>query len=159
MATIKVQDTLEFYSMYLGWITLAMRPCPIFFHAWMRQSRLQELLYFCTVCEKKCEKKRFCTSPKVASNVVIRILVLFCLRMSTIFQQGKLKKFKTGQLRCKCKYAELSCHKYVTAGFEICTFTILGVLTNNVWNTYNSWRTVCNINLDFMPFCTGALYS
>ena len=107
------------------------------------------VIIFLHSLHKKVRKKRFCTSPKVASNVDIRILVLFCLRMSTFFQQGKLKKFKTGQLRCKCKYAELSCHKYVTAGFEICTFTILGVLTNNVWNTYNSWRTVCNINLDF----------
>ena len=68
----KVQDNLSFYTMYLGYITLAMRPCPIFFHAWMRQSRLEELLYFCTVCAKKCEKKRFCTSPKVASKTLYK---------------------------------------------------------------------------------------
>ena len=97
IAIAKVQDNLSFYTMYLGYITLAMRPCPIFFHAWMRQSRLQELLYFCTVCAKKCEKKGFAPHPKLhqklCTNVVIRVLVLFCLRMSTIFQQGKLKKF------------------------------------------------------------------
>ena len=123
IAIAKVQDNLSFYTMYLGYITLAMRPCPIFFHAWMRQSRLQELLYFCTVCAKKCEKKGFAPHPKLhqklCTNVVIRVLVLFCLRMSTIFQQGKLKKFKTGQLRCKCKYAEPFCYKHVTACLNV----------------------------------------
>ena len=40
-------------------------------------------------------------------------------RALPFFNQGSLKKFKTGQLKCKCKYAEPCCYKYVTAGLNV----------------------------------------